>query len=164
MSEKGTVVRTDERAVIRFERRLPHPPERVWSALTEPEELRRWWGDVETDLVEGGRFTIRWLNTDEKGKSLVMDAAITELDPPRALQVEGDPHGVLRFELEPQPGGGTLLTFTSTPDLPDEFRSRTLAGWHYHLDGLEAALDGGEVELHALPNPDWERIHESYAD
>ena len=33
---------------IRFVRRLPHPVDRVWEALTDPAELHRWWGD--TDL------------------------------------------------------------------------------------------------------------------
>ena len=80
-----------------------------------------------------------------------MTATITALDPPRTLEVEGDPHGVLRFVLEPD-GDGTLLTFTSTLDLPDEFRSKVLAGWHYHLNALERALNGEETELVDLPN------------
>jgi len=28
---------------VHFVRRLPHPVERVWQALTDPAELRRWW-------------------------------------------------------------------------------------------------------------------------
>ena len=38
-----------------------------------------------------------------------------------------------------------------------------LAGWHYHLDALARALDGGDTELVELPNPGWQRIHEAYA-
>jgi uncharacterized protein YndB with AHSA1/START domain len=52
---------------VRFDRRLRHPIERVWQALTDPEELRRWWGDTKLDPVEGGLFQLRWRNTDEYG-------------------------------------------------------------------------------------------------
>ena len=159
MNDDGTLVRTGEKAVLRFERRLRHPPDAVWAAITQPERLRRWWGEVETDLCEGGGFTVKWQNPGGP----TMHATITELDPPRTLEVEGQPHGVLRFELEPDDDGGTLLTFTSTLDLPDEHRSRTLAGWHYHLDALATALDGGETDLVELPNDEWERAHARYA-
>ena len=32
----------DDRPALRFERLLPHPPERVWRALTEPREQFGW--------------------------------------------------------------------------------------------------------------------------
>ena len=34
--------RADGSAVISFERRLAHPPERVWSAITDPAQVIRW--------------------------------------------------------------------------------------------------------------------------
>ena len=79
-----------------------------------------------------------------------MEATITELDPPRLLELSGDIHGVLRFELRPD-GDETVLTFTSTLDLPDEYRTKVLAGWHFHLDALAAALEGRATDLVALP-------------
>src|SRR5436853_345373 len=82
-------------------RHLAHPIERVWAALTEPDQLLAWWGDADVDLVEGGRFTMRWLNADDQGNSPVMHATITRLDPPRLLETSGDIHGVLRWELRP---------------------------------------------------------------
>ncbi|HEV3000280.1 MAG TPA: SRPBCC family protein [Solirubrobacteraceae bacterium] len=162
MTDDGVLVRTGEKAVLRFERRLSHPVERVWAAITDPDELGRWWGDVTTGLAPGGEFTVAWRNAGPDGSRVVMRATITELDPPRTLEIRGDPHGTLRFELS-EAGGGTLLTFTSTLALPDEHRSRVLAGWHYHLDALATALDGGATELVDLPNPEWERLHARYA-
>lgn len=50
--------RDDGKHVVRFERHLAHPIERVWAALTEPDELVGWWGEAEVELVEGGQFTI----------------------------------------------------------------------------------------------------------
>ena len=158
----GTLeTRDDGRNVLRFERHIAHPVERVWAALTHPEELIRWWGDAEVDLAQGGRFKLRWLNTDEDGNSVTMDATITELDPPRLLEVSGEPHGVLRWELRPE-ADGTVLSFTSTVELPDEFRTKVLAGWHWHLDALVIALDGGTVDLVNLPDERWEQAHDRY--
>jgi hypothetical protein len=88
-----------------------------------------------------------------------MEATITELDPPRVLETRGDPHGVLRFELEPD-GDETVLRFTTTLRLPDEDRTKTLAGWHYHLDALAHVLDGEKRDLVNLP--EWEGIHDAY--
>jgi uncharacterized protein YndB with AHSA1/START domain len=156
----GTLSRRDGKAVIRFERQLEHRVERVWAALIEPEQLIGWWGDAEVDL-EGGRFTMRWLNTDDDGNGVVMRATITRAEPPTLLELSGEPHGVLRFELR-SIGDGTVLTFTSTLDLPDDYEARVLAGWHYHLDALEEVLGGSRVELVDLPNERWNLIHERY--
>jgi uncharacterized protein YndB with AHSA1/START domain len=158
----GTVERIDGASRVRFQRRLAHPIERVWSALTDPQQLLGWLGAAEIDLVEGGRFDLRWLNTDERGEPFTMHATITRLQPPHLLETSGDAHGVLRWELQPD-GAGTLLTFSSTLDFPEEYRTRVLAGWHYHLDALATALNGGSVDLVHLPNARWETIHAQYA-
>ena len=157
----GMLEQIGDRQVIRFERRLAHPIERVWAALTDPAELLGWWGEAEIELVEGGHFTLRWLNADERGERYAMRATITRLDPPRLIETVGDAHGTLRWELRPD-GDGTLLTFSSTVALPAEYRAKSLAGWHYHLDALAAALAGRSVELAELPNARWHELHEAY--
>ena len=70
MNADGTVERTDDgRYVISFERRLAHPVDSVWDALTRPDRLIAWWGDADVELAEGGRFDVRWLNTDDEGNA-----------------------------------------------------------------------------------------------
>jgi uncharacterized protein YndB with AHSA1/START domain len=155
----GVHEKRDGKDVLRFERRLDHPVEAVWSALTEPSKLIGWLGEVDVDLVEGGRFTVRWLNTDEEGNRAVMHATITDLEEARLLETSGDIHGVLRWELRPE-GEGTLLNFSSKLSLPAEYRTQVLAGWHLHLDALAETLAGGEADLVEIP--DWERVHELY--
>ncbi len=45
MTDSGTgrVDVEGEKATLVFRRRLPHPPERVWKALTDPSELSSWY-------------------------------------------------------------------------------------------------------------------------
>jgi uncharacterized protein YndB with AHSA1/START domain len=115
----GTLQTRDGRHVLRYERRLGHPIERVWAALTEPSELRGWLGDVDIDLVEGGRVQVRWLNNDDEGNQAVANGSVTALAPPRLLELDTEPHGVLRWELAEAEDGGTALTLTVSLPAPN---------------------------------------------
>jgi uncharacterized protein YndB with AHSA1/START domain len=157
MSREGTAEFHADHAILRFERRLDHPVDQVWAAITEPGELDAWWGRVNVDLRAGGSMRIEWLNGD-----VTMDATITELEPPRLLEIEGEPHGTLRFELEPH-GDGTLLRFTTRSQIPDQFRAKVLAGWHFHLDALEDFLDDGtRIDWPNWPMDRWQAIHDRH--
>jgi hypothetical protein len=83
----------DGKITLHYERHFDHPIERVWAALTETAEMVAWWGDADVGLVEGGKFTVRWLNTDDEGNTAVMNARITELDPPNLLETDATPTG-----------------------------------------------------------------------
>ena len=167
----GTVeTRADGKATIRFERRLAHPIERVWEAITDRDQVRRWWGELDADLSPNGRFKLRWLNEGDEGEGSGWKGTLTEFEPPRVLETRGiwgaetDAWGaseaLLRFELEPD-GDGTILRFTNTLDLPEEFATKTPAGWHWHLDALAGVLDGRpDRDLASVEG--WEPIHEAY--
>jgi hypothetical protein len=52
----GELVRDGESYVLRFERVLPHPIDRVWQAITEPAGLAAWFPhSVELELRVGGK-------------------------------------------------------------------------------------------------------------
>jgi uncharacterized protein YndB with AHSA1/START domain len=167
----GTLeTREDGKAVIRFKRRFSHPIERVWEALTDRDHVIRWWGDLDAELVPGGRFVLRWLNSDEGGNTSVWNGTVAEIDPPRALETSGSwgasdsaweaATGTLRWELTPD-GDETVLRFVNTVELPEEFKTKTLAGWHWHLDALADVLDGRPGrDLASVEG--WEPIHETY--
>ena len=164
--------RADGTAVISFERRLSHPIERVWEAITDPAQVIRWWGELAADMRPGGDFALRWLNDDEEGRSSGWRGTLTQYDPPHVLETSGlwgspnEPWGetnaTLRFELSPD-GDGTMLRFVNTIErLPAEFRTKVPAGWHWHLDALAGVLDGEpDRKLHDVEG--WEPIHEAYA-
>jgi uncharacterized protein YndB with AHSA1/START domain len=149
----GTVdTLADGRRVLRYERRLAHPVDRVWSAITRPAELRAWLADADVDLAPGGAVQLRWLNHDDRGNRAVMNGTITALEPPRVLEIASDIHGVLRWELT-EDDAGTALAFTVTigPDVPVGL---VRAGWHIHLEHLAGALDGRPVDW-----PRWGEEH-----
>src|ERR687886_288618 len=70
---------------LRFERRLAHPPERVWRAITEPDDLRAWFPfDIEGDRAAGAplRFVFR------DGEAEPFEGRMVDFDAPRALELE----------------------------------------------------------------------------
>jgi uncharacterized protein YndB with AHSA1/START domain len=132
------------RRAIRFERLYDYRPDELWAALTEPEQLRGWLGDADVDLRVGGRIVIRFGNGDEE----VASGTIRELEPPRLLEYDwtflGESDSVLRLELEPR-GSGTLLILDHRR-LTETVAVGYSAGWHAHLDRLEALHKGERVD------------------
>jgi len=85
---------------------LPWPPERVWRALTRPEELSRWFSDrVELDPTIGGEIILEW---DAYGRAT---GVVEAFDPPHKFAFRWRAHGV--DPLEPLAlDNSTLVTFT----------------------------------------------------
>ncbi|HEU5102379.1 MAG TPA: SRPBCC family protein [Roseiflexaceae bacterium] len=148
------------RPVLRMERRLAHPPGKIWRALTEPAHLSQWYPfkATELDLRVGGKIRF------DNGQGMIMDAVITELDPPRVFafserapaEMERESYDLVHFELRPD-GAGCLLIFTHTFD--DRPAAGSYAsGWHQCLDAMELLLDGRPIEL---PDVSAE-LHERY--
>jgi uncharacterized protein YndB with AHSA1/START domain len=152
----GVLTEVDGRDAVRFERRLAHPPERVWKAITDPSDLGAWFpADIEGDLTSPGAalsfpFRDREAETEQ--------GEVLESDPPRRLAFTwGDQE--LRFELEPD-GDGTRLVFTHA--LPREESAKTAAGWQLRLALLESRLAGEEMP--DFEQDQWIGLHEGYAE
>ena len=161
----GTIETREGRHVLRYERRLGHPVDRVWAALTEPRELRGWLADAEVDLRPGGRVRLAWLNTDDQGNHAVATGTITALEPPRLLEFDLTPHGLLRWDLR-ELDEGTALVLTVHADAPSDQIGLALAGWHIHLEHLADALDGRPVDWpswDAVHRPRWKEIRAAYS-
>lgn len=132
----GVLGRDGERTVLRFTRRLPHPPAKVWRALTEPEHLDAWFPTtIEGERAAGAR--LRFAHRDN-----VVEPAEGEMlafEPPALMEfVWGT--DLLRFELRPD-GEGSLLTLVHTFDEAGK-AARDGAGWHACLDMLAGELRG----------------------
>jgi uncharacterized protein YndB with AHSA1/START domain len=64
-----------------FERRFAAPPDRIWRALTEPDELRIWLARADVDLRPGGPIVLTFENDPS-----VMRGMITEVEEGRMLE------------------------------------------------------------------------------
>jgi len=137
MTSLGSIRPDGARRAIRFERRYTVPPGEVWAALTEPERLARWLAPAEIEPRAGGRLRIDFGND-------VVTGDVLRFEPPALLEVEwrfaGEDESVLRFELAAD-GDGTLLVLEHLA-LGDPHATGYGAGWHAHLDLLEALLAG----------------------
>lgn len=134
----ATLIEVEGRPSLCFERRLPHPPQRVWEALTQTAELRRWHPTpFALDPEVGGRVSFH----AEPGGPQMPQGEVLEFEPPRLLaHTWGE--DLLRWELRPE-GEGCLLILTQTFD--DRMKAaRDAAGWDLCLDALDAGLQGAD--------------------
>lgn len=152
---------TDGRWTLVFVRELGHPPEKVWSALTDPEQLRRWAPyTADRNLASTGDATLTMVDGDS---SETLPGAVTRAEPPTLLEhAWGD--DTLRWELEPSDRGTRLTLSQTTAD--KSFITRNAAGWHLCFVVAERLLDGHPVEPvtgEAALDHGWEQLHEAYA-
>jgi uncharacterized protein YndB with AHSA1/START domain len=173
-TKDGTLEEIGGRQVLRFERRLPHPVERVWDALTRPEQLGQWVGEGEFDveLVEGGRIHMRTTGPPELVDAIVAEAGedaletddtVLRVEPPRVYEhtFGGQPDSIVRWELHPDTDGCRLvLTHTMPPGAPPAEAPHTLAGWHALLERLGGVLDGRPG---VWSRREWEELRDRYA-
>ncbi|MEV6315003.1 SRPBCC family protein [Streptomyces sp. NPDC051776] len=157
-----TLTTADGRPVLRIERRLGHPPEKVWRAVTEPEHLSQWYPFRATrlELRLGGKIRF------DDGAGTTLDAIVTELDPQRLFafstrapaEMTRESDDLIRFELRPD-GTGCLLVFTHIFD--DRYAAASYAsGWQVCLDALEAVVDERPVE----PSYPVASMHDAYVE
>ncbi len=144
--------------ILRFERSLSHPPEKVWRALTESEHLQYWMpADIVGERAEGAAIELPFWPAHVQKYGLdeaPLTGEIRVWDPPRVFEWTWETD-VLRFELEPVEGG-TVLHFTTWLGPSDEAAANTAAGYHACLDHLLELLDTGaapplaEADVHDL--------------
>ena len=82
----GTMERTADGGVIRFERHLAYPIREVWDAITNPARLADWWlpfdADITVDLREGGQMVMA-ARGDEP---MTITSTILRVEPPMLLE------------------------------------------------------------------------------
>ena len=151
-SEHGTLRQAGDVWQVVFTRRLHHPPERVWRALVEPDELRAWFPST----IDGERRAGAPLQFGFDGMAEPIDGTMHVFDPPKVLELSwgGDR---LRFELAPD-GDGTTLTLIDSLEALGK-AARDAAGWHVCLEHLVDELDGNPPREVA-----WKPLNEAYAE
>ena len=148
--------------IVRFERVLPGPIERVWSYLTDSKKRSMWLAAGEMELRPGGPVEHIFRNSDltahddpppakyaAHAKETRMHGQILACEPPRLLayswgEITGehaDAHSEVRFELSTV-GNDVRLVLTHSKLANRDGMVGVSGGWHSHLDLLADQLRG----------------------
>lgn len=139
-AQDATAERDGDRWTLVFVRELPYAPERVWTALTDPVELRAWAPfDADRDLAAPGPATLTMAGGDGTERS---PAVVRRAEAPRLLEYTWE-QDLLSWELAPT-AAGTRLTLRHTVE-DKAWIPRVTAGWHLCLDVAAHALAGAPV-------------------
>jgi uncharacterized protein YndB with AHSA1/START domain len=117
---------------ISFEFDLPHPPEKVWRALTEPALLEQWLLPIaQLELEPGAAFTFQ--APPQPGWDGTVACRLLEIETPRKLSyawVVGDLDTVVTFTLTPTTSG-TRMSLEHSGFKPEQKRNFVGAryGW-----------------------------------
>jgi uncharacterized protein YndB with AHSA1/START domain len=144
MTRTATAARTSETRSLVFEREMPHPPEKVWRALTQGPLIEEWLMSNDFQPVVGHRFSFR--ATPVPGWSGVTNCVVLEVEAPRLLAYSwGDGsescsglRTVVTWSLTPQ-GAATRVRMEHSGFRPEDERGYTGmgSGWPRILERLE---------------------------
>jgi uncharacterized protein YndB with AHSA1/START domain len=144
----------DGRSTLRFDRVIGHPRDRVWRAVTDPDELKAWFP---TAVIYEPRVGAP-MQFDFGGQHGldVWPGEVLEWDPPNVFAFAWA-KDVLRFELSDE-GDATRLVFTHSFAHEPGKEARDAAGWQACFEAFDALLDGA----HDVAAGDWARHHEDH--
>jgi uncharacterized protein YndB with AHSA1/START domain len=137
--------------VVRIEDRYDTRVEDLWSAVTDPQRLARWYGVVEGDLERGGQFHV---HLEAAGLDAVGRVEVCE--PPHRLRVvtretdeswrrgSGVPPFDQTLEATLTADGDRTLLVIETRGIPLDRIAAYGAGWQIHAENLAAHLAGRE--------------------
>lgn len=157
---------TDDGWTLTFRRELAHPPEKVWSALTDPIEISEWAPfNASRNLAEPGDMTLTMVaGAATSEDDIELTSTVIESKAPLVLEYLWGTER-LRWELVPT-DTGTLLTLRHTTDQSQNL-SKMTAGWHLCLDVMDLYLDGhpiGRIAGEDARNHGWEQLDDAYAE
>jgi uncharacterized protein YndB with AHSA1/START domain len=133
---------------IDITKQIEAPPERVFRALTDADELARWFpSSAQSDPRTGGDYVLRF-EFDDESKNHGYAGQYEEVRPRERIRYPwngafGDT--TVEFSLRPSDGGTEVRLVHSgwTNDVA-ETRERHDQGWRFFIDNLERYLAGGE--------------------
>lgn len=143
----GTLTIDGDQVTMTFRRRLPHSIDKVWAAITDPDERKAWFGETTLEPRAGGAIDMLPDEPPAPPDAKRMTGRILAWEPPHVFEHEWNQRiveaSVVRYELT-EDGEGTLLTFTHR-GLSERNAQGFLPGTHAFFDRLAAHL--GEQPL-----------------
>ncbi|MBR7958191.1 MULTISPECIES: SRPBCC family protein [Burkholderia cepacia complex] len=136
---------TETRSVV-VDRELPHPPEKIWRALTQPHLIEAWLMKSDFEPVAGRAFSFRadWGS---------VDCTVLAIEPHRTLSYTWAAHGlesVVTWTLTPTPAG-THLRMEQVGFRADQEQAYRGAqyGWVRFFESLEQVLSRPDTQTEA---------------
>ncbi|MCX4510981.1 SRPBCC family protein [Streptomyces sp. NBC_01619] len=153
---RGTFIDFEGRPAVRFERSYPHPVERVWAAVSEPEGLAHWFpSKVRIEPHEGGKIEF-----SEDPNLPATTGTVLVFEPPHRLAFtwEGDE---IHLEVTAE-GEGCRLALTNVLAARNT-AARNAAGWSVCLTELDRHLAGARSEgPHSESAEPWKPYYDAY--
>ena len=125
-----------------LERKLSHPPAKVWRALTQGALMEEWLMKNDFQPVVGHRFNFR--SEPNPHWDGIIDCEVLTVEPNQRLVYSWNALGLVStvtWTLTPA-AGGVLLRMEQEgfkPEQEQEYRGATY-GWKHFMDGLERIL------------------------
>ena len=147
----GSLRSADGNGVVRIEDRYDTDIDDLWSALTDPRRLARWYGQVEGDLRPGGEFRLHVESAD-----IDSTGRVEACEPPRRLLVttketeesylrgKGVPPYDEAIDATLTVDGGQTILVIEVRGMPLDKIAFYGAGWQIHAENLAAYLAGRE--------------------
>src|SRR5688500_5322955 len=130
--------------------RLAAPAERVWRALTDPAEVKKYYfgTDLKTDWRPGSPITFsgEWQGRKYEDKGRVLEAErprrmkYTHFSPLSGHEDKPENYHTITVELEPD-GDGTRVTLEQDGNADAKERDHSQQNWSMLLDGLRKLLE-----------------------
>jgi uncharacterized protein YndB with AHSA1/START domain len=156
----GSLRTADGKGVARVEDRFDTAIDEVWSALTDPSRLTRWYGEVEGDLRPGGEYRARLFSSRWEGTGRV-----EACEPPQRLRVrikDADEPDENVIEATLTADGEQTIVVWEERGMPVDLLSAYGAGVQIHVEDLADHLAGRERRDDAKAR--WDELHPAYQD
>jgi uncharacterized protein YndB with AHSA1/START domain len=154
----GSLGSAEGRGIVRMEDRFDTEIDDVWSALTDPSRLARWYGEVEGDLRLGGEYRARLFASGWEGTGRV-----EACEPPQRLLVRGkeaDEPGGNETEVMLTADGDQTMVVCEVRGMPLELLSAYGAGVQIHVEDLADYLAGRDRRDDSKAR--WDQLHPAY--
>jgi uncharacterized protein YndB with AHSA1/START domain len=138
----GSLRADDGKGIVRMEDRYDTDIDDLWSALTEPDRLARWIGDVEGDLRPGGEYRSHFFGSGAKSIGRV-----EACEPPKRLLLRTkhvDAPYELVIEATLTADGDQTVLVIEERGMPLDLLHGYGAGIQIHFEHLADYLAGGE--------------------
>jgi uncharacterized protein YndB with AHSA1/START domain len=146
----GSLRSADGAGVVRIEDRYDTDIDDLWSAITDPVRLARWFGEVDGELSQRGEFRVHIADAgDRMGR-------VEACDPPARLVVttretdeshrrgQGVPPFDAVWEITLTADGDRTILVIEVRGMPLDKIAFFGAGWQIHAENLAAYLAGRE--------------------